>query len=103
MDVRYTTAAAIAALVLSLVAVALSALAMSRTDDRAYSHPKGEERKRGEVFCINGFAYELRPSDPDSGGGRQMLQVMTGPIGEPSFDENGRKYPQQQGPIDCAR
>lgn len=102
MEIRYTAVAATAALMLSVIATGLSAVAMSRIDGQVYLGSKETATRTGELLCINGFAYELRPSVSDSGDGRLMLQVMTTPVGEPSYDENGREYPRRIGPKNCS-
>lgn len=99
---RYTTMAATAALFFSFIAIALNVTTLIRMDDRTTPSP-ADDRRSGELFCIDGFAYHIRTTSPDSEyGGAKVLEIMKEPKGEPSYDQNGREYPRQRGPKACS-
>lgn len=99
---RYTTSAATAALFLSLIAIALNVMTLTRVE--ALTAPSMVDAQRsGELFCINGFAYHMRTTSPDSEyGGVKVLEVMSEPKGAPTYDQNGREYPRRNGPKACS-
>jgi len=100
---RYTTFAATAALFLSLIAIALNVMPLTRNQAHAAPSPV-DPQSSGELFCIDGFAYHVQTTKPDSVyGGAKVLEVIQEPMGEPSYDQNGREYPRQIGPKACSK
>ena len=57
----------------------------------------------GAKVCINGFSYKLAPSDsdPQSGGGVEVLRLETEPKGEILIGPEGLEYPRRNGPKAC--
>lgn len=103
MVIRYTPVAATAALMLSIVAVAMNVMGPSRVEARA-TVSQAATRVNGELFCMNGFAYHVITSDPDSEyGGVDVLEVMTEPKGAPAYDRDGNEYPRLYGPKACSK
>ncbi len=99
---RYTTFAATAALFLSLVAIALNVIPLTRSQAHAGPSPV-DSQSSGELFCIDGYAYHIQTTSPDSVyGGAKVLEIMSEPMGEPAYDQNGREILRQIGPKACA-
>lgn len=102
MEIRYTPLAATAALVLSLIAVAMSVVTLARTEVRAGPAQSNAQNVK-EQICINGFAYHMRTTSRDSEyGGVGVLAVIQEPKGEPIYDDNGREQPRRNGPKACS-
>lgn len=99
---RYTAFAATAALFLSLIAIALNVMPLTRS--QAHAGPSlADSQSSGELFCIDGFAYHIQTTSPDSVyGGAKVLEIISEPMGEPSYDQNGREYPRRIGPKACS-
>ncbi|WP_324729598.1 hypothetical protein [Pseudomonas chlororaphis] len=100
MKLRYTPVVATAALFLSLTALAVAIYRPELGSIQA----QVAVRQEGELFCLNGFAYQILATSPDSGyGGAEILTVMTELKGEPSYDKDGNEYPRLRGPRACSK
>lgn len=97
MEIRYTQLAATAALFLSLIAIAMNAVSLSRSEVRAGS-TQGGAQSSGELFCINGFVYHMETTSQDSAyGGVEILTVIQELKGDPG------EYLRPLGPKACSK
>jgi hypothetical protein len=56
-------------------------------------------------ICINGLAYEFKKSDsnPNLGGGVEILELVKEPKGQVRYGPDGREYPRMNGPKACIK
>lgn len=103
MTFRFTPIALAAALIASLGTLVLNVITYQKISANAPSNLRYAEAG-AELFCINGFAYHMRVTEPDSDyGGAEILEVIQEFKGTASFDEDGLAYPQRVGPKACSK
>ncbi|MDU4254537.1 hypothetical protein [Pseudomonas sp.] len=103
MAFRFTPITLTAALLVSLGTLVVNVITYQKVVANSPSTLRYPE-SGAELFCINGFAYHMRVTEPDSDyGGAEILEVVQEFKGTPSFDDNGRAYPQRVGPKACKK